>query len=147
MSNSSIWPIERTLSSATTQSQSGPGSDGNEGLFHIPKSSSITGASPSDCLVSYPGQSLVRPYLSAEMQLYSTAPANWASERDESICSLFSCREIAQTGFFSLDWTSILRERKLWIQTSFTLLKNQPWWTVWANTPHPDFPFTTSDFS
>ena len=27
---SSIWPIDRTLSGATTPSQSGPGSDGNE---------------------------------------------------------------------------------------------------------------------
>ena len=35
-----------------------PGSDCNEGVFGIPQSSSITGTSPSDCLVSYPGQSL-----------------------------------------------------------------------------------------
>ena len=58
MSNSSIWPIERILSGATTPSQSGPGSDGNEGVLQIPLSSSITGASTSDCLVSYPGHSL-----------------------------------------------------------------------------------------
>ena len=49
---SSIWPIDRTLSSATTPGQSGPGNDGNEGLLHIPQSSSITGTSLSDCLVS-----------------------------------------------------------------------------------------------
>ena len=54
---SSIWPIDRTLSSATTPDQSGTGSDGNEGVLHIPQSSSITGTSPSDCLVSYPGHS------------------------------------------------------------------------------------------
>ena len=35
--------------------QSGPGNDGNEGLVRIRQSSSITGASLSDCLVSYPG--------------------------------------------------------------------------------------------
>ena len=52
---SSIWPINGTLSGAITSGQSGPGSNGNEGVFHIPQSSSITGASPSDCLVSYPG--------------------------------------------------------------------------------------------
>ena len=40
--------------------QSGPGNNGNEGVFHIPQSSSITGTSPSDCLVSYPGDSLGR---------------------------------------------------------------------------------------
>ena len=57
MSNSSIWTIDRTLSGATTPSQSGPGSDGNEGLFHIPQTSGITGASLADCLVSYSGYS------------------------------------------------------------------------------------------
>ena len=58
MSNSSIWPIDRTLSDATTLSQSRSGSDGNEGVLCIPQSSSITRASPSDCLLSYPGYSL-----------------------------------------------------------------------------------------
>ena len=33
---SSIWTIDRTLSGATTPSQSGPGSDGNEGVVFIP---------------------------------------------------------------------------------------------------------------
>ena len=50
MSNSSIGPIDRTISGATTLSQSGPGSNGNEGVLH-----SKTGASLSDSLVSYPG--------------------------------------------------------------------------------------------
>ena len=50
---SSIQPIDRALSGATTPGQSGPGSDGNEGVLHIPQSSSIAGTSPSDCLVSY----------------------------------------------------------------------------------------------
>ena len=40
--------------------QSGPGSNGNEGVLHIPQSPSITGTSPSDCLVSYPGHSFWR---------------------------------------------------------------------------------------
>ena len=45
-------------------------------VLRIPQSSSITGASPSDCLVSYPGHLLGEIYPSAEMQfLYSTAPA------------------------------------------------------------------------
>ena len=34
--------------------------DGNEGVLSIPQSSSITGALPSDCLVSYPGHLLER---------------------------------------------------------------------------------------
>ena len=42
----------------TTLSQSGPRSDDSKGLLHIPQSFSITGASPSDCLVSCRGHSL-----------------------------------------------------------------------------------------
>ena len=38
----SIWSIVRTLSGATTPGQSGPGSDGNKGVFRITQSSSIT---------------------------------------------------------------------------------------------------------
>ena len=38
MSNSSIWPIDRTLSGAITPGQCGPGSNGINGVLHIPKS-------------------------------------------------------------------------------------------------------------
>ena len=55
---SSIWPIDRILSGATTPGQSGPGSDGSERVLCIPQSSRNTGISPSDCLVSYLGHSL-----------------------------------------------------------------------------------------
>ena len=41
--NRTIWPIERALSGATTQAQSGPEGSGNEGVVYIPQSSSITG--------------------------------------------------------------------------------------------------------
>ena len=85
MQFSSIEPIDRALSGATTPGQSGPGSDDNEGVLHIPQSSSIAGTSPSDCLVSYPGHSLggVGSYPSAEKQsVYSTAfPADWANKQ------------------------------------------------------------------
>ena len=74
---SSVRPIDRTLSDATTPVQIGPGCDGNEGVLHISQSSTIPSASPPDCLVSYAGHSLGESYLSAEMQLvYSKAPAN-----------------------------------------------------------------------
>ena len=55
---SSIWPMDRTLSGATTPGQSGPGSNDNERVLHILQSSSITEVSPSNCFVSYPGHSL-----------------------------------------------------------------------------------------
>ena len=68
------------LSGAITPGQSGPGSNGNEGVLRIPQSSSTAGNSPSDCLVSYRGHSLGGgSYPSAEVQsVYSTAPADWA---------------------------------------------------------------------
>ena len=54
---------------ATTPGPSEPGSNGNEGVLCIPQISSVTGTSPSDCLVgSYPF---------AEVQsVYSTALAD-----------------------------------------------------------------------
>ena len=55
---SSIWPIDGALSGATTPGQSGPMSDGNEGVFRISQSSRITEASLSDCFVSYHTKSI-----------------------------------------------------------------------------------------
>ena len=49
MSNISIWLIDRTLLDATIWGQSGLGSNGNEGVLHIPQSSKAR-ASSSDCL-------------------------------------------------------------------------------------------------
>ena len=50
--------MDSALSGATTPGQSGPGSNVNKGVLYILQSSSITGTSPSDCLVSYLGHSL-----------------------------------------------------------------------------------------
>ena len=74
---SSIRPVDRTLSGATILGQCGPGSDDNEGVLHIPQGSSITGPSPSYCLVSNPGHALEETYFSGEVQLvYSAAPTD-----------------------------------------------------------------------
>ena len=35
--NSSIWLKDRTLTGTSTLTQSGPGSNGNEGVLHIPQ--------------------------------------------------------------------------------------------------------------
>ena len=84
MSNSSIWPIDRTLSGTATPGQNGPGSNGNEEVLHIPQSSSITRASPSGCLVSYLGHLLVGvlPLCKDEVSVfYSPLPtADWATK-------------------------------------------------------------------
>ena len=77
MSNSSIWPIAKTLWGATILGQSRPGSNGNEGVLHIPQISKA-GAMPSDGLMSYPEHLLTggESYPTAEIQsVYSTASA------------------------------------------------------------------------
>ena len=80
--SSSIWPIDRAQSGANTPGQSGPGSDGYEGVLRILQSSNITGMSPLDCLMSYPGHSLGRSQSSAEVQSeYSTVPVKWAKTK------------------------------------------------------------------
>ena len=76
----SIWPIDRTLSGATTWSQSGLGSNSNEGVLYIPQSSK-TGSLPLDGLVSYLRHSLggsLTPLQRCIRCIYSTAPADWA---------------------------------------------------------------------
>ena len=82
--------MDNTPLGATIPGQNGPGSNVNEGVLCIPQSSSITGISSSNCLVSYPGHSLGwRESYSFEKMLsvYSTTTtANWASDdRDEMI--------------------------------------------------------------
>ena len=74
---SSISPIDRTLSGATTTGQSGPGSAGYEGLFRIPQSSSSSETSPSNCLVYSFGEF----YSFAEKQsTYSKECVKWISK-------------------------------------------------------------------
>ena len=54
LSNSCVWSIDGTLKGTTTSGQSGPESNYNERVLHIPQSSR-TGASSSDDLKSYTG--------------------------------------------------------------------------------------------
>ena len=55
--SSFIWTMHGTITGTNIPSQSGPGSNGNEGLLSIPQSSwAVT--SPSDGLMSYSGHSL-----------------------------------------------------------------------------------------
>ena len=76
--NISIWYVDRTLAGTTILGERESRNSGNEVLY-IPQSYKITGASPSDCLVSYPGHS-GESYPFVEMQsMYSAAPADWAS--------------------------------------------------------------------
>ena len=76
---SSIWPIDRTQSDATTPGQSEPESDYNNELLRIPQSSSITGTSSSDCLVPYPGDSLWGALPIYRDLVYSAVLVEWTN--------------------------------------------------------------------
>ena len=76
---SSVWPIDRILSGATTPGQWGPRSDGNEGLLHILQSFRDE-VSPPDGLISYPRHSLGEFYFSGEMlSVYFSVPVDLAT--------------------------------------------------------------------
>ena len=95
----SILNIDRTLSGATTPGQSGPKSDSNKGVLRIPQSSIITGTSPSDCLMSYPGHSLrggVLPLCRETVGVfYSPSQLNKISFVKEYFCNITDgrCRQ------------------------------------------------------
>ena len=75
----SFWPIDRALSGAITPGQSGPGSNGNEGVLCIPRIFKA-GASPSDGLMSYSWHSLVGVLLfcsDAVDIFYSPSQMDW----------------------------------------------------------------------
>ena len=76
----SIWSISGTLTGTTTSSQSGPGSNGNEGVFHIPQSSR-TETSLSDGLVSYLGYLLgwvsLTPQQKCCQHILQLQPTKW----------------------------------------------------------------------
>ena len=69
--------MDRTLLGIITPGQNGLGSNDNEGVLRIPRSCSITEASPLDSLMSYPWHSLGECYPPVEKQsVYSAAPVN-----------------------------------------------------------------------
>ena len=79
---SSIWPIDWTLSGATTPSPSGPGSDGNKGVFRMTQNSNIIRVSLSDTLMSYPEYSLEEGILLLSRDVgifYSPGRLGWFS--------------------------------------------------------------------
>ena len=76
--NGSTLPIRKTILGATTPGQSGSESDSNEGVLNIPQGSSITGTSPPDCLMSYPGNSLGGDLIPRKRCNRFIAPADWA---------------------------------------------------------------------
>ena len=71
--------MDRTLSSSTTPSLQGPGSDGDVGVVRIPQTFAVTEASPSDCLQSYRDTRWGKSYHSAAIKsVYLTALADRA---------------------------------------------------------------------
>ena len=86
---SSIWPIHRALSGATTPGQSGSGSDGYEGALRISQSSSVTGTSQSDCLVTYSEHSLVVGALLLRREAVGVIYSPWQLDKKASMSLVY----------------------------------------------------------
>ena len=93
-----MWPKDRALSGATTPGQNGPGRDDNEGVLRIPQSSSITGTSPSDCLMSYiwtlVAGDVLPPCRDAVCKFYRSSQLGWI------YCYALSCNYL-----YKMDYT------------------------------------------
>ena len=77
---SSIYPIDRAYPVLSLRPKVELEAIAIEGVLRIIQNSRITGASPSYCLMSYPGHSLGKSSPSAKRQsVYSTAPADCGS--------------------------------------------------------------------
>ena len=133
MLKSSVWPVDRTLSHATTPGKSGPGSNGNESALRILQSSSITEASQSDCLLSYLGHSLGEACLSAVMQsVFSAASANRANAI-RCLVGLIPLGKVehAERRSYGLNSTTcVLLQRWLW-----HLITHEGWYTIKQRRP------------
>ena len=84
-----FWPIDnKTLSGDKNHSLSGTGSDGNEGVLRILQNYGITGASPTDWLISWPWHSLRESYPSVVpdigMMVRVFARETWVQTQIES---------------------------------------------------------------
>ena len=99
--NPQIGPYQ----SATTPGQSGPGSDGNEGLLRISQSSCTAGTSPSDCLVSYPGR-LQRSSRCILQPAEAVEYTDWASKRRKTKKLFFSSFQWNRSYLFTVDMVS-----------------------------------------
>ena len=103
---SSIWPINRTLSGAITPDQSRPGRNGNEEVLCIPQSSSITGNSPSDCLVLYSKHSLGGVLSLSSKAVSIIYSPNWLENR---VGGLSSIKSGVGDKCFNLNFVNVLR--------------------------------------
>ena len=110
MSNNYFRLIDRTLFAAATPGQSRHGSDGNEEVLRIPQSFSITGVSPSDCLMSHPehtwarGLTLPQKYSRCIVLSWPT-PLRWKGFTPPQRCS----RCIFQLWSTGNSWREIVR--------------------------------------
>ena len=93
--------------------QSGPGINGSEGVLRIPKSTSITGTSPSDCLVLYPRHSLggVLPLCRGTVSVFYS-PSRLGNNLRELICH--KTQQNNQTKYYeSINFEFSLSDEKL----------------------------------
>ena len=103
----SIWPIDMTLSGATTLGLSRPDSNGNEGVYHIPQISKLQ-ASPSDCSMTYPGHWLADASITPRLRCYRCI----LQPRTTGLCSWWW----RKYGFMHFSWGLVWSEPILYKQ-------------------------------
>ena len=129
----SIWPIERTLFGATTPGQRGSGSNGNEGVLHIPQISSY-------CFISYPGYSLggVLPLCRDAVSVLGSlgkgkAPLNEGRQKNWLVCGEDLYIILFYHWAFNLIWSWRIVTSRQWIIVSlgWVYLTGGSWTVMW----------------
>ena len=126
---SSIWPIDMILSGATTMGHIRPGSDGNDGVLRIPQSFSITGTSPSDCLVwhSFGGLTPLERCSRCIQQPQPTGQCKYMSL--EYICK-YMCSSFGQCLYVRVEIKRTM-QRNIHLPASWMCLYARRLWYLW----------------
>ena len=116
-----------TLSGAATLGKNGPGSNGNKGVLCIPQNSSITGASPSNCLESYPGYSfgVALPLCWDTVSVFYCPSRRGFVVLGPKIPTIIG---ISVTFMFHSIFSSLARSKYLFICSSFFYFYIKPCW-------------------
>ena len=92
-----LFDPDRNVSGVTTTGQSGPGSDGSDGVLCIPQSSSITGTSPSDffSVICRTLVGSVTPWREAVGVFYSHPHTNWTRVERSSLLQIKDVKSLS----------------------------------------------------
>ena len=147
MLKSSSWPIDQTLSSATSLSKSGPGSDGNEDLLNISRPPALLDPHHQIFSVIFRTRFGGESHLSSDMQsVYSTAPANWVTEHSlgdsypsvkmqslySAASAVWATGHLLENSYSSVEMQSVYSTAQAdWIITEVKVFVRHVRWLLW----------------